>query len=269
MPDTRNETSWEQGHILSATSVAKLGLEVEDDKVVVLISHDCDVVENAALEPICEVIVGRKIDTVNGAYTNGKNPRRLHLNFSAGITHLAVEFIATDKQALKKELLLAEIPVREFKLTQDEHFALQSWLAARYHRAIFPDEFDRRLKEKPAETHRKIANAIKSTGTDLIAVLFDIDSGKDEIHDGPDDPYSLGILLVYNVSEDPGRAQATAKQAASTIKSLFRQNYFIGGQWRNIELRECLPVSADIISLHQLRSTKPWHFDYLQTVAGS
>ena len=122
------------------------------------------------------------------------------------------------------------------------------------------------MKAKPAEVHRKIANAIKTTGTDLIAVLFDIDSGKDQEH-GPDDPYSLGILLVYNVSDDPGRAKASATRVASTIKSLFRQFYFADSKWKNIELRECLPVSADVISLHQLRSTSPWHFDYLEIIA--
>ena len=97
--------------------------------------------------------------------------------------------------------------------------------------------------------------------------MFDIDSGKDEQHDGPDDPYSLGILLVYNVSEDPERAHASAKQAASTIKGLFRKYYFVDSRWINIELRECLPISADAISLYQLRCTKPWHFDYLETIA--
>jgi hypothetical protein len=263
----RNETPWEQGLVLSTETVAKFGLaqaDAQGETVAVLISHDCDVLENTAVEPFCEVIVGRKIDAVNGLYTNGKNPRRLHLNFSAVTDQLAAEFLATEKRTIKKELLLSEAPVQNFRLTQDEHFTLQSWLAARYYRPIFADEFDRRLKAKPAETHKKIANVIKATGTDLVAVFFDIDSGKDEVHDGPDDPYALGILLVYNVSEDPGRALAAANKAASTIKSLFRQYYFVNKRWQNIELAYCLPVSAEAVTLHQVRSTKPWNFDYLE-----
>ncbi|MDA9523383.1 hypothetical protein XI06_24645 [Bradyrhizobium sp. CCBAU 11434] len=268
MQETRNDTAWEQGCVLSASSAAKLGLLVSDadGAIAILISHDCDVLESAAVEPMCEILIGRKIGSVDGHYTNGKSPRRLHLTFSAGAASMAGDFLATDKKTIKKELLLAETPQQDVRLTQDEHFTLQSWLSSRYHRSIFPDEFDRRLKERPAETHKKIANAIKGTGTDLLAVLFDIDTGKAVVHEGPDDPYALSILLVYNVSEDPVRAAATATKAASLIKSLFRQYYFRDRKWRNIELRECIAVSADAISLYQLRTTKPWHFDYLEVV---
>jgi hypothetical protein len=266
MTGQRNDTAWRQGFVLNAASANQLGLihpDAKDDTIVVIISHDCDLLESSAIEPDCEVILGRKIPSINGLYANGKNPRRLHLSFSGGSGKAFVELISTDKRLVKKEDILSQDPISDLRLIKDEHFSLQSWLAARYYRPIFADEFDRRLKAKPAEIHKKIANAIKATGTDLIAVLFDVE---DEEHDA-DDPYSLGIILVYNVSDDPGRAKAAAIKAASTIKSLFRQFYFAEGKWKNIELRECLPVSADAVSLHQFRSTKPWHFDYLVIVA--
>lgn len=159
MQETRIDTAWEQGCVLSASSAVKLGLLAPDagDAIAILVSHDCDVLETAAVEPVCEVIIGRKIGTVDGHYTNGKSPRRLHLTFSAGATSVAGDFLATDKKTVKKELLLAETPQQDVRLTEDEHFTLQSWLSSRYHRSIFPDEFDRRLKERPAETHKKIA----------------------------------------------------------------------------------------------------------------
>jgi hypothetical protein len=262
----RNDTSWQQGFILNAASTTKLGLihpDAKDNTVVVLISHDCDLIEDSAIEPNCEIILGRKIEAINGIYANAKNPRRLHLRFSGGSTTLLVELIATDKRLVQKEEIIHQVPVKDVRLTKDEHFTLQSWLSARYHRPIFPDEFDRRLKAKPAEIHKKIANTIRGTGTDLTAVLFEVD---DEEHDA-DDPYPLEILLVYNVSEDPGRALATATKTASTIRSLFRQYYFSEGRWTKIELRACLAVSADAISLYQFRSSKPWQFDYLEILA--
>lgn len=271
MQQARNDTAWEQGCVLGSSSAVKLGLLAPDakDAIAILISHDCDVLETASVEPICEILTGHKIATVDGHYTNGKSPRRLHLTFSGGTTSIAAEFLATDKKTVKKELLLAEAPQLDVKLTEDEHFTLQSWLSSRYHRSIFPDEFDRRLKERPAEIHKKIANAIKGTGTDILAVLFDLDSGKIIVHEGPDDPYSLSVYLVYNVSEDPAKAVVVATRAASQIKGLFRQYYFKDRKWRNIELRECMAVSADAISLYQLRATKPWHFDYLEIVPPS
>jgi hypothetical protein len=266
----RADTSWQQGFVLSSASAAKLGLAPDQDgsTVVVLVSHDCDLLEPSTSDPNCEVIVGRKIDSIDGLYTNGKNPRRLHLPFSAGTTKISLEMLAANKKFVSKDAVLDEPIVSEIKLSQDEHFTLQSWLSSRYHRPIFPDEFDRRLKARPAEVHKKIANAIKVAKTDVIAVLFDLDAGKDQEH-GQDDPYSLEILIVYNVSEDPGRALASATKAASTIKALFRQYYFSNGQWNNIELRQCHPVSADALSLHVFRSTKPWNFDYLEILGES
>jgi hypothetical protein len=225
MAGHRNDTPWQQGFVLSEATSAELGLiqaESTKESIAVLVSHDCDLLEDSAVEPNCEVIVGRKIENIDGIYANAKNPRRLHLKFSGGTSQISVELLAAQKKFVKKDDLLSQPTVDGVRLTQDEHFTLQSWLAARYYRSIFADEFDRRLKARPAEVYKKIANTIKATGTDLVAVLFDVDSGRDQDHDA-DDPYSLGILLVYNVSEDPGRALASATRAASTIRSLFRQ----------------------------------------------
>jgi hypothetical protein len=69
------------------------------------------------------------------------------------------------------------------------------------------------------------------------------------------------------VSEDPGRAEKTAKDAAARIRQMFRQYYFKNGKWENIELRECIPFSEDALTLFQLRNLKPWDFDYLEVLA--
>jgi hypothetical protein len=271
MAEHRNDTLWQQGFILNKSSSDKLGLlhpYAKDETIVVLVSHDCDLLEDSETDPNCEVIIGRRIVAIDGLYANAKNPRRLHLRFSGGTEQILVELFAANKRFVKKDEILSEPIVEGVRLTQDEHFTLQSWLAARYHRPIFPDDFDRRLKARPSEIHKKIANTIKGTGTDIAAILFDVDLGEDLHHDA-DDPYSLEILLVYNVSEDPSRALETAKKAASLIRGLFRQYYFSNGKWKNIELRDCLAVSADAISLHRFRCAKPWHFDYLEILAES
>ncbi len=270
MAEARNDISWQQGFVLRAESAVSLGLidsAAGNDRVVLLVSHDCDLVESSEIEPNCEIIVGRKIEKVDGTFAGAKNPRCLHLPFSAGEMRMTAEFLAKDKRQIEKSSILSQMPETKVRLSPDEHFALQSWLSVRYHRPIFPDEFDRRLKAKPADVRKRIANVIKGTGTDLVMILFDIDNGKDVTHNGPDDPYTLGIDLLYNVSEDPERALATAKKAAQRIKGIFRQYYFTSGQWKNIELRDCLPISEDALSIYNWRFLKPWHFDYLSVLA--
>ena len=267
----RNEdTPWQQGFVLTAESAVILGL-VEDaakyDQIVLLVSHDCDLVEDSNIEPSCEVIVGKKIEKIDGTFAGAKNPRRLHLEFTAGETRIAAEFFAADKRQIKKDLILAQSPNTKVKLSQDQHFTLQTWLSVRYHRAIFPDEFDRRLKARPAEVHKRLANTIKSTGADLVAVLFDLDGGKDVQHDGPDDPYALTIFLIYRVSVDPARAEAIAIKAAQSIRGIFRKHYFSPSRWQNIELRDCVAISEEALTLYHFRCLKPWYFDYLDAIA--
>jgi hypothetical protein len=60
MAEQRNDTAWQQGFILDKESAIELGLarpDAEDNSVVVLISHDCDLLEPPDIEPNCEVIV--------------------------------------------------------------------------------------------------------------------------------------------------------------------------------------------------------------------
>jgi hypothetical protein len=271
MADARNDTPWQQGYVLNPESAAKLGLTHPDaptETIVVMVSHDCDLIESSQHEPKCEVIIGRRIDSIDGIYTKAKNSRRLHLQFSAGKRRIYVDLLATNKRVIDKESVLNQPFVEDIKLNRDEHFDLQSWLSARYHRAVFADEFDRRLKAKPAEMHKKLANAIKGTGTDLLAILFDVDHGQ-EIEHGPDDPYLLEIYVVHSVSEDPGRAFDTAKRVASQIRGLFHQYYHKGGQWQHIHLRSSLPISAEAISLNHFRSVQPWNYNYLEIITES
>lgn len=265
MAAPRNDTIWQQGFVLASDEAVRLGLYSADEanqKISVIISHDCDLLELEETEPFCEILIGTKVSQLDGNFTNAKNPRRLHLSFTAGKAHLNVEFIATDKQKIAKGALLKSRPNNEIQLSPTEQWTIQNWLAIRYYRPSFPDEFDRRLKAKPGDVHKKIGNAVKNSGNDLIAILFDVDGGKPAIDRPPEEPYILSILLVYNVSDDPNRALNTAKTVAQSIRGLFRQYYFHKGQWQGIELHECVPVSEDVVSVYRFRTLKLWHLDW-------
>jgi hypothetical protein len=120
MAEDRNDTPWQQGFILSDATAAQLGLLPpggNDDVLVVLISHDCDLLEGSATDPNCEVIVGRKIEAIDGNYANAKNPRRLHLRFSGGRTQISVELLAANKKFVKKADLICQPTIDDVRLT--------------------------------------------------------------------------------------------------------------------------------------------------------
>jgi integrase/recombinase XerD len=52
--------------------------------VAVVISHDCDLAQLPDAEPMVEVILGKRIDRLDGNYSYAKNTRRLHLSFTRG-----------------------------------------------------------------------------------------------------------------------------------------------------------------------------------------
>jgi hypothetical protein len=266
MNEWKRDNPWRQGFILSGDSVKALDLvhpKSLDDTVVVVISHDCDLAQLSETEPCCEVIAGVPVDGPNGDLANAKNIRRLHLTFSAGSVKLSAEFHATDKKRIDKAVFAAHQPASNVRLTPAELAILQTWLSVRYRRSSFADEFDRRLKDKDSKFYDKFLKIIKASGTHLLAVLFDVDSGQEVTRNGADDTYSLSIYLVFNVTEDPAIAEAAAHAAAKEIIALFKKCFFVNGKWQNIELRECESISEAAMTVYQWRILKPWNFDYL------
>jgi hypothetical protein len=264
MAERHSGIPWRQGHVLTAKSAQKLGLihpnGERDDPIVLMVSHDCDLAAPNQTEPHCEVIPGVHIAAVNGAFTNGKNPRKLHLTFSGGSVPVTAEFIAIDKRTVKKEDILQYSPSERVRLTRSEFVVLQSWLAARYRRPSFADEFEARFKQR--RLYKKFTEIIAKAGTHILAVFFDVDSGQEIIRGTAEDTYSLGIYLVFNVTEDPAVAELAARDAANEIRSLLEEAFFREGKWENIELRECEAISENVMSLYEARLYKQWQFDY-------
>jgi hypothetical protein len=200
------DTPWRQGHIVPDDGAKALGLlsDTGHTKVAIVVSHDCDLAQDPSVEPLVEVIVGDRIGAADGNFSYAKNARRLHLTFSGGSEHFTVELLARFKIAIKKEELVEYEPAETTKLTVAEHAILQRWLAARYRRAAFPDEFDKRLGETGLRD--RLDKILKSTGSSISAIYFDVDYGEAVFRSGPRDPYTLSIYLVYSTEIDPEAA---------------------------------------------------------------
>ncbi|MGO9487227.1 MAG: hypothetical protein ACLPX9_22065 [Rhodomicrobium sp.] len=261
------ETPWRQGSVVPADVAVKLQLFGEEDaptKVAVVISHDCDLAQGSDAEPEVEIIVGARVSAVNGNYTHAKNARRLHMYLEERVMDIVVDLQATGKVRLRKELLAGHSPDESFRLNAKQHATLQAWLAARYRRAAFPDEFERRLKA--AKLADIIAKILKPLGDDIIAVFFDVDEGGDAVErEGPVDPYTLSISLLYGTVRDPAAAADVADKAASQIRSAFNKAFFVAEKnlWQNIELLECEPISDEALTYALSVRMKRWNLDYI------
>jgi hypothetical protein len=253
---------WRQGHVLPAEAMTALGLidlETPGSIVAIVISHDCDLAQPPESEPFVEVIVGRYLDNIDGNFTHAKSTRFLHLTATAGAEKQIIEIANAAKRNLDKSFLANFVPHPEILLLPEERSVLQRWLAARYHRSAFSDEFNRRLKTSGMEDDlRKI---LKKNGEHLIAIFFDMDGGAEIERSAPEETYDLSITLVFDSGDDPAVAEAAAQEAADKISAAFRKRCFKSGTWQNIELQSCEIMSDEAITLRQSMLAKTWRLD--------
>ena len=244
MAEWSRNTQWRQGSLLPLEATAEC-LELcpsdqDPETVVIVASHDCDITQDVTIEPFLEVVVGRILgvmsSSIDGNHTHAKNPRTLHMML-AGETNKYVEFISTNKQRVSKSKLADYQPDKHLHLEQESKTIFQRWLASRYRRPAFSDEFERRLKSN--KLHHKIANALKKQSDHIVAVFFDGDEGNEVACTDPQECYCLDVVILYSTSTDAYAALLAANEAKSTIEAAFKSKLYDkdADQWKEIELR--------------------------------
>lgn len=265
MVEWSRDTLWRQGGLLTRDACKALALvhpEGQDRTVVVVASHDCDLTQSPSKEPIVEVVVGCKIDKLDGSCTHAKNSRKLHIEFTGDVP-LLVELEASRKIGVSKEVLYKFDPQENIKLIPERCGAYQHWLASRYRRSAFPDEFERRLL-KETKLAEKIAKALMPHGENIIGIFFDVDEGEEVKREGAEDVYVLDIYILHSSELDFVVAEAAARQAADVITQAFNERLFKPTKaWKFIELRACDVLSEAAITYQYFKLLKRWRLDYI------
>lgn len=261
----RNTTEWRQGHVLSIEAATALGLtsdKARGSTVAVVVSHDCDIACDDEREAEVEIIVGSLIERLGGD-TNAKSARRLHLPFRCGDADVPVELQFSAKCSRPKGAVLQSTPRADMVLSPESLVTLQHWLASRYYRSAFPDEFENRLKAKSIKLDRKIAKALDDAGQHVLAVFFDVDDGKEVKREGPADPYQLRVTVLYDSTKDEPKAYEAAQAAADAIEDAFEKALCADGRWHDIQLLSCEPVSDSVMTIAESRMLKRWRLDHM------
>ena len=270
MAEWSRDTPWRQGHLLGKDSIEALGLHdaVAPDKTLVIVaSHDCDLAQDPDAEPVVEVVVGRLLTDKDGNCTHAKNARKLHVGF-AGAALFWAEFEATTKRSINKRALSDFVPRPEAHLSPENHAIFQMWLASRYRRSAFPNEFERRLTAKEFRLHEKIAKAVKPHGELIAGVFFDVDEGVEVSRNGPDDTYTLDITILHSADLEFDTAEKAAQTAAKAIEKAFKDKLFDPSKtWQHIELRSCYPVSESVLTYQQFKQLKRWRLEHISLAA--
>lgn len=268
MADWDRDTPWRQGNLLGTDAVEALKLchpESQEKTLVVVATHDCDLAQHPDAEPRIEVVVGRLTDK-EGNYAHAKSARRLHVEFSGAASFWA-EFDAIAKVSIAKTDLLPFLPRTDAHLTPENHATFQMWLASRYRRSAFPDEFERRLTQE-TKLAEKIAKAVKPHGDLIAGVFLDVDEGEDVTRNGAADTYTLDITILHTAEPDFMAAEKAATAAAKSIETAFKEKLFVPTKtWKHIELRSCEAVSESVMSYLEFKRLKRWRLDYISLAA--
>ena len=236
------DTEWRQGLVLEHQAAIELGFllpDSSDDQLLVMVTHDCDIASSQLIEPNVELVLGRRIEAL-GADTHAKTARRLHISFETAEGLCFIEFQAAQKHTCIKTDVLSKSPRPNCKLTPEGLFTLQKWLAARYSRSAFADEFNDRLTARPARIDKKISRALAKSSEHVLAVYFDVDKGEEIQREGEDDVYQLAITLLYDSTKDEPVAYEATQKVAESIEEAFEQALCESGNWGNTS--NCCPV---------------------------
>jgi hypothetical protein len=256
------QTPWRQGSVIDRDTLVTIGALPEEspaDRVGVVISHDCDLaLDNIALEPLVEFIVGSAQPRRDGNYSWAKSTRTLQLDIKKAGEPALIELGANNKQVVGKELLAPYEPDRSYELEPRQLAALRDWLAARYNRTAFPDEFNKRLDASGAPEKLK---KLLATSNDLISfVYFDLmGRERDELPAGV--PYDLTIVLVHFPGQEPEEAGDKAAGLVEKIEAALTEK-FAGGR-SGIVYRGCAAISEEDIKLGQAQTLMRWRLDFI------
>lgn len=260
-PVWSRKIGWRQGHVLPAEAVRKLGLSQETNTIVVVVSHDCDLAnDDLSIEPYVEVIVGKQVTKVDQSLARTKNPRILHLEMTCDGEAVCMELRATKKQSIAKRDLAAWQADTRYQLYATGLDILRRWLAVRYRRAAFPDEFDMRLKAKGLDD--KIRNIVKNVESVVSAVFFNLDP-MNELSSQDGTPYKLTVILLYAAGDDPDASFSRADEAANRIAEAFKNEYFNMNKkrWDEIELKDALAICEEEITVAVARQLQQWRLE--------
>lgn len=256
------DTDWRQGDLLTREAAAALGLVAAADERhrVIVIAHDCDLPHESEL--CVEVIVAEVVVKEDSQLSYAKNPRRLHLAYEGiNTAPLILELRHGDRHSVPKADF-AERAVKDHSLALpvDAKRVLKQWLAARYGRPAFPNEFEERLRKGKVE--RKIAKILEPDAKYLVGLFFDLGEQRGtEAVEG--EPYALSVSVVYDANEGGADARRAAERVATQLRELFENIYGKPDVATEIALDACEAVADTYLTLADLRRVDQWRLEYV------
>lgn len=238
---------WRQGSVLGpklfedARQSHPLGVHVQFGDLLIVVSHDCDVV-NFSLdkEPVVEILLAKQISKTDKQQEFGKNPRTLHVELD-GETILSCR--VHERWTVARSLLTQEGPAQQLPKKQKRLIA--EWLAKRYIRPAFPSSFDKRW-------HR---NGLKAWSTTLqrhseyIQGIFLRLNTDEELP--PEIPYQVAFIVAVPAETVGAPGWAELKDAISRDIEKFWAQFSPSIDCREVEVLGAHEITVEALTLYE------------------
>jgi hypothetical protein len=253
MAERWENKKWTQGSVCERAVIEKLltgHIQGSDVGIFIAVSHDCDIANgDMTKEPFIEFFPVKFLDSKNGAYLYGKNPRILHLQLFKNDVSCFVEIEANSRFCIKKEKLLSVYPNENYRLVDRDKKILQDWLAARYRRHAFPNNLDAILKKR--KFWKKLSENVSDEMAHSIQQFrlhFEPDGDIE-----PDERYELELLIIHDGTE---KARSNAEKLAIALKDE-------GEMMEQIDLIHCEARSTAEVTMDDLGYYEKLNLDYI------
>ncbi|MDO5552587.1 MAG: hypothetical protein Q4G68_02380 [Planctomycetia bacterium] len=248
---------WRQGSLLSTDVMAEKDCPCHKDDLVILVSQDCDILHRKLeAEPYIEVLLARSLEQQgrepDQCNYNGRNPRKFLFQMEEPYRYY--EIAIAERYFLDRRLLVNNNPVG--KLSKSCVTSIGRWLANRYIRSAFPDEFINRIKKACPKgnfaaytrKHLKADNLTKDI-VDFYISVQDAELAEDNVYD----------IVFYIVAEKESYEDAAKRDKLNRFSNDLESH--LNKEGTGIDAL-CRVVSPREFTLHEINSSK--RLDYYE-----
>lgn len=242
------ENGWRQGMILPSTAVAELCNAYScgngDGVVAIVVSQSCDILHHSLTnEPTIELLIATRIAHEDNLFIHRRHPRKLHFPIVQNNASVWFEANICNRHYMERQLLAGHHPDLGMQIHQDDVKTISQWIASRYLRHAFPDNFVKRID------HKKIRKLLKQKKSAYLSGIYLHLSSDDELTD--DEPYEIEI--VGTITTDDFGDKNKRESAIDLINAIATEMQSDGKIEVNSECRNELEMSVhDLRSFHRM-----------------
>lgn len=241
---------WRQGTIVPAIRILEGlpdGSPAGEDDYAMVVSQSCDLVHHhLGNEPSAMILVLKTISLGKPETMHGRNPRLFQFQ---SIDGRWFEAWAWNQVAIPRDHLAGKDATAEVELSPKMLRGVLDWLAKRYTRIAFPDDFNESLRPKS----NAIAKLLKKNHELFSDILLFI-SPFEELEEGQQYTLACYLLMTSETYNDPEKL-SDGRAVAAKLESLINDC--------GIEVLECSPVSEAKLTLAELNELVRWDYDHL------